>query len=185
MLPYFKALLLIRLYWDRLCGLVVRVPGYRSRGPGFESRRHQIFWEIVGLERGPLSLMRITEGLLERITAAPVWKTEINSRGDSLRWPRDTFYPLKLALSSPTSGGRSVDIVRCQTEAPELKKSKDGTQTRWLTIFMHLVRIIVNRNITILAETTRTNPTAIYHTSSVEEQTCYVSRTSGLYHWIR
>jgi hypothetical protein len=23
--------------YDRLCGLVVRVPGYRSRGPGFDS----------------------------------------------------------------------------------------------------------------------------------------------------
>jgi hypothetical protein len=32
--------------------------------------------------------------------------------GDSLRWPRDTLYPLKLALTSPTSGGRSVGIVR-------------------------------------------------------------------------
>jgi hypothetical protein len=29
-------------------------------------------------------------------------------RGDSLRWPRDNLYPLKLALTSPTSGGRSV-----------------------------------------------------------------------------
>jgi hypothetical protein len=27
----------------RLCGLVVRVPGYRSRGLGFDSRRYQIF----------------------------------------------------------------------------------------------------------------------------------------------
>jgi hypothetical protein len=43
---------------DRLCGLVVRVPGNRSRGPGFDSRRYQIFWEVVGLERGPLSLPR-------------------------------------------------------------------------------------------------------------------------------
>jgi hypothetical protein len=50
---------------DRLCGLVVRVSGYRSRGPGFDSWLYQIFWEVVGLERGPLSLVRITEELLE------------------------------------------------------------------------------------------------------------------------
>ena len=28
---------------DRLCGLVVRVSGYRYRGPGFDHRRYQIF----------------------------------------------------------------------------------------------------------------------------------------------
>jgi hypothetical protein len=50
---------------DRLCGLVVRVPGYRYRGPGFDSRGYQIFFEIVGQERGPLSLLRIIEELLE------------------------------------------------------------------------------------------------------------------------
>jgi hypothetical protein len=58
--------------FDRLCGLVVRVPGYRSKGPGFDSRRCQIFWEVVDLEGGPLSLERITEELLERKVAAPV-----------------------------------------------------------------------------------------------------------------
>jgi hypothetical protein len=42
---------------DRLCGLVVKVPGYRSRGPG------SIFSEVVGLERGSLSLVRIIEEL--------------------------------------------------------------------------------------------------------------------------
>jgi hypothetical protein len=52
--------------FDRLCGLVVRVPGYRSRGPGIDSRRYQIFWEVVGLERGPLSLMKIIEKLREK-----------------------------------------------------------------------------------------------------------------------
>jgi hypothetical protein len=53
------------LFAVRLCGLVVRVPCYRSRGPGFDSLRYQIFWEVVGLERGPLSLVRIIEELLE------------------------------------------------------------------------------------------------------------------------
>jgi hypothetical protein len=28
---------------DRLCGLVFRVLGYRSRAPGFDFRRYQIF----------------------------------------------------------------------------------------------------------------------------------------------
>ena len=28
---------------DSLCGLVVRVSGYRYRGPGFDPRRYQIF----------------------------------------------------------------------------------------------------------------------------------------------
>ena len=50
---------------DRLCGLVVRVSGYRYRGLGFDSRRYQIFWVVVALERGPLSLVRSIEELLE------------------------------------------------------------------------------------------------------------------------
>jgi hypothetical protein len=31
----------------RVCGLVVRVSGYRSRGSGFYSRPYQIFWNGV------------------------------------------------------------------------------------------------------------------------------------------
>jgi hypothetical protein len=49
---------------DHLCGLVVRVPGYISRGPAFDSRRYKILWKVVGLERGPLSLVNTTEELL-------------------------------------------------------------------------------------------------------------------------
>jgi hypothetical protein len=45
---------------------------------------------------------------LNEKVAAPVLKTEINGRGDPLRWPRDTLYPQKLALISPTSSGRSA-----------------------------------------------------------------------------
>jgi hypothetical protein len=33
---------------------------------GFDSWRYQIFWEVVGLERGPLSLVSTIEELLER-----------------------------------------------------------------------------------------------------------------------
>jgi hypothetical protein len=65
---------------DRLCGLVVRVPGYRSWGPGFDSRRYQIFW-VVGLERGPLSLVRIIEELLEWKSIGSGQESRINSRG--------------------------------------------------------------------------------------------------------
>jgi hypothetical protein len=44
-------------------------------------------------------------------------KTDINGRGDPLRWPRNTLYPQKLVLTSPTSGGRSVGIVRLRTKS--------------------------------------------------------------------
>jgi hypothetical protein len=57
---------------DHLCGLLVRVPGYRSRGPAFDSRRYHIFCEVMGLERGPLSLVNTIKELLEEKVAAPV-----------------------------------------------------------------------------------------------------------------
>jgi hypothetical protein len=41
-------------------------------------------------------------------------------REDLSRWPHDSLYPQKLALTSPTSGGRSVGIVRSWTQATEL-----------------------------------------------------------------
>jgi hypothetical protein len=55
---------------DRLCGLVVIVLGYRSGGPG--SIPGTTKKKVVGLERGPLSLVSTTEGLLDRKVAAPV-----------------------------------------------------------------------------------------------------------------
>jgi hypothetical protein len=40
-------------------------------------------------------------------------------RRDASRWQRGNLYPQKLALTSPTSGGRSVGIVRSRTQATE------------------------------------------------------------------
>jgi hypothetical protein len=57
-------------FLDRLCGPVVRVLDYRSRGPGFDSLALQK--KVVGLEPGPLSLVSTTEELLDRKVAAPV-----------------------------------------------------------------------------------------------------------------
>jgi hypothetical protein len=45
----------------RLYNLVVKFPGNRSRGPGFDCRRYQIFWVVVG----PFSLVRTISELLE------------------------------------------------------------------------------------------------------------------------
>jgi hypothetical protein len=55
----------LQMSFDRLCDLVVGVHGYRSKDPGFHSRHCQIFWEIVGLKRGPHSLVKRIEELLE------------------------------------------------------------------------------------------------------------------------
>jgi hypothetical protein len=59
---------------DRLCGLVVRVLGYRSGGPG--SIPGTTRKKIMGLERGPLSFVSTAEELLDRKVAAPIYKTE-------------------------------------------------------------------------------------------------------------
>jgi hypothetical protein len=70
----------------------------------------------VALERGPLSLVSNIEELLGRNSSDSGLETREYGCGDPLRWQRDTFYPQKLALTSPTSGGRSVGIVRLRTK---------------------------------------------------------------------
>jgi hypothetical protein len=67
----------------------------------------------VGLERGPLSLVRIIEELLE-------WKSlgnrKLTAGGIRCADHATPSIRKKLALTSPTSGGRSVGIVRLRTK---------------------------------------------------------------------
>jgi hypothetical protein len=54
---------------DRLCGLVVK---FLATDPEARVRFPALLEKVVGLERGPLSLVSTTEELLDRKVAAPV-----------------------------------------------------------------------------------------------------------------
>jgi hypothetical protein len=80
----------------------------------------------VGLERGPLIIVSITEDLLGRkISGYGPEIRDYDRRGsDTLT----TWHPYsqKLALSSPTSGGSSVGIVRSQSQTTEFSFSLES-----------------------------------------------------------
>jgi hypothetical protein len=67
----------------------------------------------VGLERGPLNLVSTTDEVLERKNRG----SGLESREYGLR--DGTLYPQMLAVTSPTSGGRSVGIVRSRIQTTE------------------------------------------------------------------
>jgi hypothetical protein len=84
--------------------------------PGFISRRCQIFWVVVGLERGPFSLVSTIEKVLERKSSGSFLENRDYGRRDSSRWPCGTISHQKLTLTSLRCGGRSV---RSRTQATE------------------------------------------------------------------
>jgi hypothetical protein len=90
----------------RLCGLVARVPTYSPRGPEFDFQRCQIFWEVVGLERGPLSRMSINEELLERKNSGSGLENRLTAVGNRRANHGTPLYQQKLALKFAQSGGR-------------------------------------------------------------------------------
>jgi hypothetical protein len=98
------------------------------RRPGVDSRHYQKK-NVVGLERGPLSLVVTTEELLDRKLAASVYKIEntvVGIRHDDHVAPS---IDKKLAITSPTSGGRSVGIVHSRTQTMEFSFSLDECGT--------------------------------------------------------
>jgi hypothetical protein len=61
--------------------------------------------------------VRINEELLERNVAAPVYETQINDRrGSAVLTTRQPSIHKSWHYISPTSGGRSVGIVRSRTK---------------------------------------------------------------------
>jgi hypothetical protein len=78
---------------------------------GFDSRRCQIFWEVVGLERGSLSLVSKTEELLERRSSDSGLETREYDRRYPSRWPRGTIYPQRLAPIKRRSLGQYNSLV--------------------------------------------------------------------------
>jgi hypothetical protein len=68
----------------------------------------------------PLSLVSTTEELLDRKVAAPVYKTENTEVGIRHADHVAPSIRKKLAITWPTSGGRSVGIVRSRTQTMEL-----------------------------------------------------------------
>jgi hypothetical protein len=134
------------LFLDRFSGLVVRVPDYRPRSPGFDSRRYKTFWEVMGLERGPLSLVSTIEELPGRNISDSGLENREYGRGNPLRWPRDTLYLQKLTLTSPTCSGRLDGIVRLRTKTTEFfvfcKYDGRTTSLEVLDIIKHSLLIL-------------------------------------------
>jgi hypothetical protein len=71
------------------------------------------------MERGPLSLVSTVEEVPENKSSGCGLENLEYGLGDPSRCSRYTLYPQKVALTSPTSGGRSVGIVRSRTRAME------------------------------------------------------------------
>jgi hypothetical protein len=90
----------------------LRSSGQRSwlqiQRSGFDFQRYQIFWEVVGLKRGPLSLVSKNEVLLGRKSSDSSLENPECGHKDPSRWSRDTLHPQKVSLTLPTSGGRLV-----------------------------------------------------------------------------
>jgi hypothetical protein len=74
----------------------------------------------VGLERGTLSLVSRTEELLGRENIdSGLENRDYDRRGSAELTTRHSSILKELALTSPTSGGRSVGIFLSRTQATE------------------------------------------------------------------
>jgi hypothetical protein len=100
---------------------VVRVLGYRSGGlgsiPGTTRKKSS------GPGTGSTQSREYNWGATWYKSSGSCLQNREYGRRDLSHWPRGTLYPQKLAITSPTSGSRSVDIVRSQTQTIEFSFS--------------------------------------------------------------
>jgi hypothetical protein len=91
-------------------------------------------------------MMTIEELLEYKNSGSGLEKTEINVGENSLRSPRNTLYPQRLALTSPTCGGRSVGIILLQTAATEFSFFFSDSVLTWnpLKCAVHEKQIVCN-----------------------------------------
>jgi hypothetical protein len=82
-----------------------------------------------------------------------------------LRWPRDTLYPQKLALTSPTSGGRSVGRVRLWTKGHGVNqymwKRDIVAYIRYIPLLQNKICLMVNMPVTVAARSKTWNVFAL------------------------
>jgi hypothetical protein len=93
---------------------VVKSSWLQIQRPGLDSRRYQVFWEVLCLERGPLNLVSTSEEK-RKTSGSSLENRDCGHRADCAA----PYYPQKLALTSPRNGGRWVGIVRSRTQATE------------------------------------------------------------------
>jgi hypothetical protein len=95
-------------------GLVVRVLGYRSGGPG--SIPGTTEKKSSGSGTGFTQPREYNWGATWQKSSGSCLENREYGRRDPSRWPRGTLYLHKLAITSLTSGGRSVGIVHSRTQ---------------------------------------------------------------------
>jgi hypothetical protein len=108
----------------------LQIPEVRVRSPALLD-----FVRSNGQEWGPFSLVSTIEEVLGRNSIGSGLEIREYGRGDPLRWQRD-LDPQKLALTSPTSRGRSVGTVRFADWSHKVRMSVFDSPAVWCLIFL-------------------------------------------------